>query len=191
LTGETRQFTATVANSTQGVTWSATGGSVDQNGLYTAPQTPGTHTVTARSVEDPTKSASATVTVTADVGGTYQGTHQDFDFGECSHDENGTCIDKPAAAVLEVSGSSFTLYYFENGSVGDTATCGDNFNLCIRYTGTISGSSLTGTGVRDVGNPRYENLPFSATVSGSTMTGQGFWDNGCPGGCYYDFTLTK
>ena len=66
--GATQQFTATVAGSTNSaVTWSATGGSVSSTGLYTAPSTPGTYTVTATSVADPTQSASATVTVNAPV----------------------------------------------------------------------------------------------------------------------------
>ncbi len=64
-TGQTQSFTAMAANSTQGVTWSATSvGTVDANGGFTA-VSPGTGTVTATSVEDKTKSASASVTVTA------------------------------------------------------------------------------------------------------------------------------
>jgi hypothetical protein len=63
--GATRQFTAAVANATNtGVTWSATGGTITQAGLYTAGSAPGTFTVTATSVEDPSRSASATVTIT-------------------------------------------------------------------------------------------------------------------------------
>ena len=65
LTGATQQFTATVTGSTNtAVTWSATGGTVSSNGLYTAPATAGTYSVTATSQADTTKSASATVTVT-------------------------------------------------------------------------------------------------------------------------------
>jgi hypothetical protein len=64
-TGQTQQFTATTTNSTQGVTWSAaSAGTVDTNGVFTA-VSPGTGTVTATSVEDKTKLASATVKVTA------------------------------------------------------------------------------------------------------------------------------
>jgi hypothetical protein len=47
------------------VTWTATGGTIDPNGLYTAGTTAGTFTVTATSVEDRTQSASATVTIAA------------------------------------------------------------------------------------------------------------------------------
>src|SRR6185295_18666562 len=63
-TGATKQFTATVANATDtGVTWTATGGTISSSGLYTAGTTPGTFSVTATSMLDPTKSASSTVTV--------------------------------------------------------------------------------------------------------------------------------
>ena len=66
--GQSRQFTATVSHhSNSAVTWSVSGsGSVSNTGLYSAPlvnpsQT--TATVIATSVADPTKSASATVTL--------------------------------------------------------------------------------------------------------------------------------
>jgi hypothetical protein len=63
--GQQQTFVANVSNSTMGVTWSATSvGKIDQTGLYTAVN-PGSGTVTATSVEDPTKSAAAQVAVTA------------------------------------------------------------------------------------------------------------------------------
>jgi hypothetical protein len=46
-----------------GVTWSASGGSIDASGRFTAPASPGTTTVTATSTQDTTKSGTATVTV--------------------------------------------------------------------------------------------------------------------------------
>ncbi len=68
-TGATQTFTATVTNflSTPNVTWSvqegASGGTVDGSGLYTAPSSSGTFHVQATSVENPSQSATATVTV--------------------------------------------------------------------------------------------------------------------------------
>ena len=80
--GGTQQFTATVTNSSnKGVTWSvdrlnggsSSTGTISSSGLYTAPATPGTHTVTATSQADSTKSANATVnvstTLSIDFGG--------------------------------------------------------------------------------------------------------------------------
>ena len=75
LIGGTQQFTATVTNSTNtAVTWSLAGtgctgsacGTITSNGLYTAPgsvPSPPAVFVTATSVADPTKSATASVTI--------------------------------------------------------------------------------------------------------------------------------
>lgn len=63
--GGKQQFTANITGSTSGVTWTATGsvGTVDSNGMFTATAA-GMGVVKATSVSDPTKSASANVTVT-------------------------------------------------------------------------------------------------------------------------------
>ena len=69
----TKQFTAMVEGTgNTGVTWSVDGilngnntvGTISSTGLYTAPGTLGSHTITATSVLIPTLSANATVTVT-------------------------------------------------------------------------------------------------------------------------------
>ena len=63
--GQTQSFTATVTGGTKGVTWTSTSvGTIDANGLFTAVSA-GTGTVTATSMDDPTKSATAQVTVNA------------------------------------------------------------------------------------------------------------------------------
>src|SRR6185436_10718746 len=65
VTGGTRQFTATVTGTANtAVTWTATGGTITSAGLFTAGQTPGSFQVTATSVQDASKSASAAVTIT-------------------------------------------------------------------------------------------------------------------------------
>jgi hypothetical protein len=72
---QSRQFTATVTGtSNTAVVWKVNGitggnttlGRVNQNGVYTAPRrvpSPATVTVSATSVADPSKSASAQVTI--------------------------------------------------------------------------------------------------------------------------------
>jgi hypothetical protein len=63
-TGATQQFTATVSgNSNTSVQWSTTAGTITTSGFFTAPSSAGTPTITATSVADPTKSASAQVLV--------------------------------------------------------------------------------------------------------------------------------
>jgi hypothetical protein len=63
------QFTAAVQGtvSDKSVTWTASLGSINSSGAYTAPAKAGTDTVTATSNADSSKSASATVAVTAPV----------------------------------------------------------------------------------------------------------------------------
>jgi hypothetical protein len=82
-TGATQQFSASVTGtSNTAVTWTASGtgcsgatcGTISSTGLYTAPATaptPATVTITATSVLDPTKSASASVTIVPPPGTTY------------------------------------------------------------------------------------------------------------------------
>jgi 3-polyprenyl-4-hydroxybenzoate decarboxylase len=62
----TSQCTATVqgtGNFSPAVTWSASSGTIDANGLLTAPASAGSVTVTATSTQDTTKSSAASVTV--------------------------------------------------------------------------------------------------------------------------------
>jgi hypothetical protein len=66
VSGKTRQFAATVSNSSNTtVTWSATAGTVDSSGLFTAPAVVSTTqiSVTATSRADSTKSATVALTV--------------------------------------------------------------------------------------------------------------------------------
>jgi hypothetical protein len=65
-TGNTQQFSATVTGtSNTGVTWSAAGGTISSTGLFSAGATAGTYAVTATSAADKSKSAQASVTLTA------------------------------------------------------------------------------------------------------------------------------
>jgi len=64
-----RQFSATVLNATNtSVTWTASGGTINQTGLYTAGSTPGSFIVRATSTEDPAKSATANIEIAANFG---------------------------------------------------------------------------------------------------------------------------
>jgi hypothetical protein len=64
-TGSPQQFSATVTGSTNTtVTWTSTGGTISKGGLYTAGNSPGSYSVTATSVADTSKYATAPVTIT-------------------------------------------------------------------------------------------------------------------------------
>jgi Putative Ig domain len=67
VSGASTQFTATVTNTSNlSVTWSASLGTISNTGLYQAPTVSAntTATITATSAADPTKSATASVTIT-------------------------------------------------------------------------------------------------------------------------------
>ncbi|HTS31427.1 MAG TPA: Ig-like domain-containing protein, partial [Bryobacteraceae bacterium] len=68
--GGTQPFSATVTGtSNTGVTWTASGGTINANGLYTAGATTGSFTVTVTSVQDTSRSATAAVTIAAPASG--------------------------------------------------------------------------------------------------------------------------
>jgi hypothetical protein len=67
VAGTSAQLAATVANAAQGVTWTATAGTISASGLYAAPAAPpagGSVTIRATSTADPTAFAETTIAVT-------------------------------------------------------------------------------------------------------------------------------
>ena len=62
--GDTAAFSAKVTNTADTrVTWTASAGTIDDTGRFTAPGAPGTVTITATSVADPSRIGTATITV--------------------------------------------------------------------------------------------------------------------------------
>ena len=125
--GGTQQFTATVSGSDNtAVTWTvdkvaggnSTVGTITSTGLYTAPQSSGTHVVTATAVVDTTKSASATVTV------------------------KGTLAINPATATV-VAGATQPFQAILNGTV----TSGATWTVDGVSGGNSSVGIITGAGV--------------------------------------------
>jgi len=113
--GGMQQFSATVSPSgaSQGVTWSVGGmgctgascGMIDATGKYIAPATvpnPATVTVTARSVVDSTKSASATVTIVTALGGSFSMNPTSVAFGN----QMVNTTSAPRAVTLTNTGST-------------------------------------------------------------------------------------
>jgi hypothetical protein len=89
--GQSAQLTATVTNALDpSVTWSALLGTITPEGIYTAPSNTGsstlTDTITATSVQDPTKFATATVTVSSGLVGWWP---LDEGTGLTAHDISG------------------------------------------------------------------------------------------------------
>ncbi len=172
----THTFTASVTGSSNtSVTWTATGGSITSAGVFTAGSTAGSFTVTAKSVADPTKSDSATVTIQAPVQVTVSPK-------SVTLAPNGT-----QTFTASVTGSS-------NTSVTWSATGGTITSSGVFTAGSTAGTfSVTATSVADntksdtaqvtinqvvsvVVSPTSASLQpgqtkqFTATVSGTSNT---------------------
>lgn len=92
-------------------TWSvveANGGSITSNGVYTAPATAGTYHVKATSGADSTKSATATVTVTPGLAGSWKGISR-FDFSWIGGQSVTTTFASDGTFILAYKDDCITL----------------------------------------------------------------------------------
>jgi len=151
--GTTRQFTATVtgaANSS--VTWTATGGSISISGLYTAGTTAGSFTVTATSVQDSTKSASANVTIPSVQVSVSVGV-------------------SPTSITIQPNGTqqfTATVTGAANTSVTWTATGGTVSSAGLYAAGATTGSfTVTATSVQDVTKSASAAVTIFTSTSGA------------------------
>lgn len=180
--GETVQFSATVLGpDNTDVTWSATGGTIDNAGNYTAGNMPGNYTVTATSIGDPSAEAVSLVTITdavVDISGTYVGTGFDFDYGECFPVRNGVCEETPVELTIDANGDQLTIHFAEdkNGVVGGTI-----------YTAVLTGTGFNGSTDDCIRGP----CEISGSIVEGVIMGEAFWQSDCPGGCFLEFTATR
>jgi len=151
--GQSQKFTATRTE----VQWSATGGSIDQNGNYTAGNTPGQYNVTV-SVNDGATSATAAVTIIADCYTPNLANGQPF-FGTATWTRSDGTIQtiNTSLGVTSLGGGKYYAFFDKfNGSNGfqcsgsDTAVSGSNpggatMQLTMQVPGcTVSGHVSTG-----------------------------------------------
>ncbi len=129
------------------VEWSATGGTIDQNGAYTAPATPGTYTITATVLEDPSFTASSIVYV--GINFDPEANDDDFSFTPDEGQTNGSQTtyfldvlsndsdpnNDPLTIISATSPSIGTISIFEGQSIDytrETAITGiDTFTYTI------------------------------------------------------------
>jgi len=153
--GGSQQFSATVSNTTNtGVTWTTSGGAISAAGLYVAPSTAGSYTVTATSVADPTKSGTSTVSVSA------------------------------AATTVSVAISPVAPSLLTGGTQQFTATVSGTTNTAVTWSasgGTVSSSGLytapstagtytvTATSVADTTKQASASVTVSAPVAHSAQ----------------------
>ena len=179
-TGGQKQFTASVSGSSNtAVTWAASGGSVTSGGLYTAPSSAGTYTVTATSAADPTKSASAVVTVSqpAQVSVSISPTTASISTGAQKQFAASVSGSTNTAVTWAASGGSVTSggLYTAPSSAGTytvTATSAADSTKSASAAVTVSQPTQVSISV----SPSTATLStgaqkqFAASVSGSTNT---------------------
>ena len=144
--GLTQAFTATFTGGATGAaTWTATGGSFAGN-VWTAPAAPGPYTITATSVDDPTKTVSTTATVYA----------------------APVATSLAASALAPAFGGAFTLtptYANGTGSLNFSVTCPPSGTASAAITANWTGARtyiLTVT-----------NVPGQTATASVTVTPQG------------------
>ena len=179
-TGAQKQFAASVSGSTNtAVTWTASGGSVTSGGLYTAPSSAGTYTVTATSAADSTKSATAVVTVsqTTQVSISISpstvslstGGQEQFTANVSGTSNTAVTWSASGGTVstggLYVAPSAAGTYSIKAVSVADpTKSASATASVSVAQTIAVSVSPTT------VAMPQKWQQQFAATVSGSSNT---------------------
>lgn len=198
VAGTSAQFTATVTGTTNtAVTWSvdaiaggdADTGPIDATGTYHAPSTAGAHTITATSVADPTKSASASITVanTSSVSPTsatlIAGSTQQFtaSFPNLSSPSIVWSVDKIPGGNTTV-GVITTAGLYTAPSQAGTHTVG----VADANTGVSDSASLTvftmSTSPASATIAPSGTLQFSATIQGLSNTAVTWSVDGVAGG---------
>jgi hypothetical protein len=121
--GTTQQFLSSVTGtSNASVTWTANGGVITNNGVYTSPAVPGNYTVTATSASDPSKSASATVAVDA--------LNEELYFAQFANGvQPGTSITSEITLIPLAAGNTATVTVEINDDAGNP--------LAVRSNGAV------------------------------------------------------
>jgi hypothetical protein len=203
-TNHTQQFSATVVNTTNtAVTWQVSGvnggnttvGKIDANGLYTAPASvpaPATVTVTAISVADPTKSDSASVTISLTPVLTVSplqanvvvGNQQQFTASISSGSQAVTwSLPGCGAACGTISAGGL---YTAPGSVPSPATvtvkATSQADNTVTGTATVTVIAQLGVSISPSGSitiPESGTQMFTATVVGDLLNQGVTWDLTC------------
>jgi len=208
VVGQAQQFTANVTGSTnQGATWSVNGvaggyvtvGTVDSTGMYTAPAVPpapNVVTVQAASLADPTRSATASVTITNPAPVVTSITPATVNAGSGNTTLTVTGTGFCAQSVVELGGTALATTYGSGTQLTAVVTAAQLANagsLGVAVTtptpggGTSSAMTLSVVVVVAVNPPAQtvvvgQTQQFTASVTGSTNQGASWSVNGVPGG---------
>ena len=173
--GGTQQFSAQVINSSnQAVTWSVTAGTVSSSGLLTAPvvSKDTTITLTATSVADNTKSASATITLTF-AASTLSANPASLAFGSIQVGRSANLSEAltntgSSSITISQANMSGTAFSTSGLTLPVTLTSNQSVTFTITFAPAAAGS-LSGS-LAVISNA--SNSPLSIPLSG-TGTAQG------------------
>jgi hypothetical protein len=172
----TQQFVATVRGAVDArVTWTATGGTVDANGLFTAGATPGAGTVRATSVADPNAADTAAVTI-QNAAGRYAGTLT-FTLDDPGPLAVKTDVSLSVVITADVVGNTDLVVRSASGSI-ETSTadmeCGPT-----TLNGVIVGFFQPAPDLLPIFPDTERPTSFSFVVSGTVSSFAGSPDTGC------------
>jgi hypothetical protein len=165
--GATQQFTATVTGTgspAQTVTWSATAGSIDSSGLFTAPAATGstqTITVTATSTVDNTKSGTATVTVAA----TGTPTVSSVTVSPSTASVAGGATQQFSATVTGTNSPAQTVTWSANGGTVNSS----GLFTAPAATGSTQTITVTATSTADGTKSGTATVTVAAVASGTDL----------------------
>jgi len=149
--GASQQFTATFARSpTTAVLWSASGGSIDATGLYTAPAQGGNFTVTATSEAIAGVQGNAAVTVPVPAA-RFEGTLTLDSVNGGSGIVNRTRINVAVVAEVESHDSRGIIVLREiTGTGSDTYTYDSNVTFCVSGAGSVPANNRPDEGTSGI-----------------------------------------
>jgi len=171
----TQQFTATVTGtSNTAVTWTASTGSINSNGFYTAPavQSVTQATVTATSQADSTKSATSTVTINP----SQQGQSLQISTSGLPQGQQGEAYSAAFTAAGGTQPYSWTINgslpsgitFNPNGDFGGTPTSVGNANFSATVTDSNGKTASGAFGITVVSSSGYDGpaqLPLATVAS--------------------------
>jgi len=166
---QTQMFTATVVNATNpAVTWKVDGvqggntgvGVISAAGLYTPPPLGGTHSVTATSVQDPTKSGSASVTVTLPISVTVAPSIASI-----------STLQTQTFVATVVNGTNSAVTWKVDGVQGGNTTVGAISAAGLYAPPAVAGThSVTATSVQDPSKSGSASVTVTVPPPGITVT---------------------
>ena len=177
---QTQQFTATVSGTSHtGVTWSATTGSVNSSGLYTAPTVKAqtNAVVTATSTADTSKSASASVTVNPQSKQSLQITTGTLPEGQqgASYSATFSATGGTSPYSWAVTGGALPpgIAMSASGNLAGTPTSTGSFSFAVTVTDSAHGTASGNFSITIASTTGYDGpaqLPIANVASSMADT---------------------